>query len=97
MREFERQIPKWIKQVTDGDPEMWLIRNNKNALNAASAVYEASRINPSDFLVFYLSIVAMEQVEKNNFYEKAIAELTHDIISLRERIKMLENKKGDLP
>ncbi|MDD2246370.1 MAG: hypothetical protein PHC39_04730 [Proteiniphilum sp.] len=92
-RSFESSIPIWIKRVIGDTPNQYLVRTNKELLKNLELVYSCSRVSPTDFVVFQLSIALITQQEKNRFYEKAISDLTGEVIGLRARINKFEEKQ----
>jgi hypothetical protein len=92
-RQFEAQIPKWIKKVIRDDYTRYLMRTDSELLKNLEQVYSISRVHPTAFVVFHLTVALMDQQKKNRFYEKAISDMSSEIIRLRTMIKKLEVKK----
>lgn len=93
MRSFKREIPSWINKVVEGNPDIYLFQTQKQFLLALEQVYFTSRLNPSDFMIFQLSLSLIRQQEKNEFYEESISHHMQEIIALRSEIKKLKRKK----
>jgi hypothetical protein len=79
------EIPKWLHDVTNGQPDMYLVFERKKFSDNLQSIFEVSRVNKEAHLIFCLSLALIEQTKNNERYEDAIEQL-------RSRIEDLESK-----
>lgn len=86
-------LSKLIRSMIDEeDVSVYLMKNERKMIYTMNMMFQTSRLNQIYFAISQLFLSVHVQQGKNQFYEKSISELTHDVITLRGELSILRKK-----
>jgi hypothetical protein len=92
----EQNLPKWFKEVFDS--EQLLSRAEQQRFwEDLYMLYSMKRVDPKANVLFHLSVATIKHHHTLLFLEEAVQHQAGEIISLRTRIKTLEETKRKRP